>query len=192
MHRRRDEPPRLAEVRGLRGRRGRRCRRSTSAGAAGRRRAGKAEACIFLWLGGGAAQIDTFDPKRRGDGKKKAGLVLRRDPDGHRQACRSASTCRGVARPARPLRRSSARSTTRSSTSTPRPPTCVHTGRPVSGTIVYPSLGSIVAHERGPGGDGVPAYVVIGYPNVTPRARLPRLEVRLRLPDRHRRRARPA
>ena len=34
---------------------------------------GKADACIFLWLGGGAAHIDTFDPKRRGDGKKVAG-----------------------------------------------------------------------------------------------------------------------
>src|SRR2546426_900336 len=28
---------------------------------------GKADSCIFLWLGGGAAHIDTFDPKRRGD-----------------------------------------------------------------------------------------------------------------------------
>ena len=43
----------------------------------------------------------------------------------------------------------------------------MHTGRPVSGTVVYPSLGSIVSHERGAGGDGVPAYVVMGYPNVT-------------------------
>src|SRR5262245_22327760 len=34
---------------------------------------GKADACIFIWLGGGAAQIDTFDPKDRGDGHKKAG-----------------------------------------------------------------------------------------------------------------------
>jgi hypothetical protein len=34
---------------------------------------GKADACILLWLGGGAAQIDTFDPKRRGDGKKIPG-----------------------------------------------------------------------------------------------------------------------
>ena len=34
---------------------------------------GKADACIFLWLGGGAAQIDTFDPKARGDGKLKPG-----------------------------------------------------------------------------------------------------------------------
>ena len=43
----------------------------------------------------------------------------------------------------------------------------LHTGRPVSETIAYPSLGSIVSRERGPGGDGVPAYVVIGYPNVS-------------------------
>src|SRR5262249_9102913 len=43
----------------------------------------------------------------------------------------------------------------------------VHTGRPTSGTLIYPSLGSIVSHGLGPGADGVPAYVVIGYPNVT-------------------------
>ena len=34
---------------------------------------GKADACIFLWLGGGAAHIDTFDPKVKGDGKKQPG-----------------------------------------------------------------------------------------------------------------------
>src|SRR5215203_3182165 len=34
---------------------------------------GKAEHCIFIWLGGGAAHIDTWDPKRLGDFKKMAG-----------------------------------------------------------------------------------------------------------------------
>src|SRR6267142_5757343 len=35
---------------------------------------GKAEHCIFVWLGGGAGQIDTWDPKQLGDPKaKKAG-----------------------------------------------------------------------------------------------------------------------
>src|SRR5439155_17641619 len=34
---------------------------------------GKAEHCIFIWLGGGAAHVDTWDPKRKGDGKKMAG-----------------------------------------------------------------------------------------------------------------------
>ena len=32
---------------------------------------GKAEHCIFLWLGGGMSQIDTFDPKKRGNSKSK-------------------------------------------------------------------------------------------------------------------------
>ena len=32
---------------------------------------GKAEHCIMLWLGGGAGQMDTFDPKRKGDPKAK-------------------------------------------------------------------------------------------------------------------------
>src|SRR5580765_7270682 len=32
---------------------------------------GKAEHCIFVWLGGGAGQIDTWDVKRLGDPKAK-------------------------------------------------------------------------------------------------------------------------
>ena len=32
---------------------------------------GKAEHCIFIWLGGGMSQIDTFDPKKRGNSKSK-------------------------------------------------------------------------------------------------------------------------
>ena len=28
---------------------------------------GKVQHCIFIWLGGGAAQIDTWDPKQTGD-----------------------------------------------------------------------------------------------------------------------------
>src|SRR5947208_1641097 len=39
---------------------------------------GKADACIFLWLGGGAAHIDTFDPKRPGDRQaRREGLLSR-------------------------------------------------------------------------------------------------------------------
>jgi hypothetical protein len=43
----------------------------------------------------------------------------------------------------------------------------MHTGRPISGTISYPSIGSIITHERGAAADGAPPYVLIGYPNVT-------------------------
>ena len=32
---------------------------------------GQAEHVISIWLGGGMGQIDTFDPKRRGDPQKK-------------------------------------------------------------------------------------------------------------------------
>src|SRR4051794_40962626 len=31
--------------------------------------AGKAECCIFVWLGGGMGQLDTFDPKAVGKNK---------------------------------------------------------------------------------------------------------------------------
>ena len=34
---------------------------------------GRADHCIFIWLGGGACHVDTWDPKRKGDGKKIPG-----------------------------------------------------------------------------------------------------------------------
>ena len=40
---------------------------------------GKAEHCIFIWLGGGMSQADTFDPKNVGDNKastKKPALFI--------------------------------------------------------------------------------------------------------------------
>ena len=46
---------------------------ATSLSAAETLPKGKADACIFLWLGGGAAHLDTFDPKAKGDGSRKAG-----------------------------------------------------------------------------------------------------------------------
>jgi hypothetical protein len=126
---------------------------------------GKAEACILLWLGGGAAQLDTFDPKRRGDGKKVAGSYYDAIPTAQRdvQVCEH---LRGLAD--RLDRCAIIRSLHHKIIDEHGAATnLLHTGRPVSETIAYPSLGSIVSRERGPGGDGVPAYVVIGYPNVS-------------------------
>ncbi len=126
---------------------------------------GKAEACLFLWLGGGACHIDTFDPKRRGDGKKKPGSYYDPIPT----AIPGARVCEHLTRTAPLLDRAvlvrslhhdvvdeHAAATNR-----------LHTGRPTSGTVVYPSIGSVVAHQLGAAGAGVPAYVVMGYPNVT-------------------------
>ena len=126
---------------------------------------GKADACIFLWLGGGAAQLDTFDPKRRGDGKAAAGSYYEAIPT----AQRGVRVCEHLPGLADRLDRCVIIRTLHHKIIDEHgaATNLMHTGRPVSETIAYPSLGSIVSRERGPGGDGVPAYVVIGYPNVS-------------------------
>ena len=126
---------------------------------------GKAEACIFLWLGGGAAHIDTFDPKRRGDGKKAAGTYYASVPT----AVPGARVCEHLGRVADRLDRCVLVRTLNHQVVDEHAAATnlLHTGRPVSGTVTYPSLGSIVSHERGAGAPGAPAYVVIGYPNVS-------------------------
>ena len=128
-------------------------------------RLGKAEACIFLWLGGGAAQLDTFDPKRRGDGKKVAGSYYDAIPT----AQHDVQVCEHLGGLADRLDRCAIIRTLHHKIIDEHgaATNLLHTGRPVSETIAYPSLGSIVSRERGSGGDGVPAYVVIGYPNVS-------------------------
>ena len=127
---------------------------------------GKAEHVISIWLGGGMGQIDTFDPKRRGDpAKKLAGSYYDRIPT----AMRDVEVCEHLKRTAPLMDRITAvRSVHHDvidehAAATNR----MHTGRPVSGTVLYPSLGSVVAHERRALEDGIPAYVLIGYPNVT-------------------------
>lgn len=125
---------------------------------------GTADACIFLWLGGGMAQVDTFDPKRVGDPKaRRAGSAY----ESIATAVPGVRVCRFLPRTAALMDRVTAVRTVNHAVidehaaATHR----VHTGRPTAGTIQYPSIGSVVAHERGAGGDGVPAYVLIGYPN---------------------------
>ncbi len=127
---------------------------------------GKAEHCIMLWLGGGACQLDTWDPKRLGDPKtKKPGSAYESVPTaikGVRVAehlRRSADILdRGVL-----LRTVNHNVIDEHAAATNR----MHTGRPTSGTIVYPSVGSIVAHEKKPIDPTVPPYVIMGYPNLT-------------------------
>lgn len=126
---------------------------------------GKAEHCIMIWLGGGACQIDTWDPKRKGDAKRKiAGSYY--DPID--TAVKGVQVCEHLPRCAKILDRFNiVRSVNHDVIDEHAAATYrMHTGRPVSGTIVYPSIGSIVASERGAFGKGVPAYVVIGYPNI--------------------------
>jgi len=127
---------------------------------------GKAEHVIFIWLGGGMGQIDTFDPKRLGDPAKKiAGSYY----NSIGTAVPNVRVCEHLPKMARLMDRVTAVRTIRHdvidehAAATYR----MHTGRPVSGSVMYPSLGSIIAHERGAAADGAPPYVLIGYPNVT-------------------------
>ncbi len=126
---------------------------------------GKAEHCIFIWLGGGACHVDTWDPKRVGDGKKVAGSAYRAIDTAVPgvQVCEHLPGCARVLDRFVLLRTVNHDVIDEHAAATNR----VHTGRPTSGTVVYPSIGSIIAHERGSAAEGVPAYIVIGYPNVT-------------------------
>ncbi|MDB4637609.1 MAG: DUF1501 domain-containing protein [Planctomycetaceae bacterium] len=127
---------------------------------------GKAEHCIMIWLGGGACHIDTWDPKKKGDAKaRKPGSyydAIDTAVDGV-QVCEHLPKCANVLDRFMLMRSVHHEVIDEHAAATNR----MHTGRPTSGTVVYPSVGSIVAHQRGAAGDNVPAYVLIGYPNIT-------------------------
>src|SRR5262249_8881459 len=120
----------------------------------------------FIWLGGGMAQIDTFDPKRLGDPQSRRPGSAYPAID---TAVAGVQVCRYLQRTASLMDRITAVRTVNHNVidehaaATHR----VHTGRPTTGTVLYPSVGSVVAHERGSLTSGVPAYVLIGYPNVS-------------------------
>ena len=127
---------------------------------------GKAEHVISIWLGGGMGQVDTFDPKRLGDpSRKRAGSLY----PSISTAVPGVLVCEHLKNLAPLMDRVTAvrgvhhEVIDEHAAATNR----MHTGRVVSGTVSYPSIGSVVAHERGAAGDGAPAYVLIGYPNVT-------------------------
>jgi hypothetical protein len=125
---------------------------------------GKAEHCIHIWLGGGAAQVDTWDPKPMGDPKaKKAGSyypAIDTSVPGV-QVCEHLRGCAPLMEHITAMRTVNHDVIDEHAAASNR----MHTGRPVSGTSVYPSLGSMIASERGAAAEGVPAYVLIGYPN---------------------------
>jgi len=129
---------------------------------------GKAEHCIFIWLGGGMAHIDTFDPKEMGNTKsdpKKAGSYypsIETAVPGVRVSEHLKKTARLMERMT-VIRSVNHRVVDEHAFAT----NLVHTGRMISGNVVYPSIGSIIAHERGAANPEVPAYMLIGYPNVS-------------------------
>lgn len=127
---------------------------------------GKAEHCIFIWLGGGMSQIDTFDPKKRGNSKTRTAGT---DYDLIPTAVPGVHFTEHLSRTARLADRVTAVRTVnhRLGSEHALATNFVHTGRPVSGATQYPSIGSIVAHERGAAAENVPAYMLMGYPSAT-------------------------
>lgn len=127
---------------------------------------GKAEHVISIWLGGGMGQIDTFDPKRRGDAKaKKPGSYY----DSIDTSVPGVQLCEHLKNLAPLMDHVTVVRTVHHdvidehAAATNR----MHTGRPIGGTVIYPSFGSIISHELGAASDQAPPYVLIGYPNVS-------------------------
>lgn len=129
--------------------------------------AGKAEHCIMLWLGGGMAQIDTFDPKPvMGDAAKNvAGSYY----PSIKTAVPDVMVCEHLPRTAGLLDRATILRTVNHDVIDEHAAAVnrMHTGRTVSGTVQYPSIGSIIVHEKGGLTDKVPPYVLMGYPSPT-------------------------
>ncbi len=127
---------------------------------------GKAEHCVMIWLGGGMSQIDTFDAKKiKGDGKKVAGCYY----DTIQTSIPGALFSEHLPNLARrgeflaPVRTVHHEVIDEHAAATNR----MHTGRPTSGSLVYPSIGSLVAATRSSDVAGIPPYVLMGYPSAT-------------------------
>jgi len=129
---------------------------------------GKAEHCIFIWLGGGMSQIDTFDPKDKGNQKaspKRAGSLY----GSVETVVPGVRVCEHLKKTAALMDRVTAVRTINHHVIDEHAfaTNLVHTGRLLSGTVTYPSIGSIVAHQRAAAALDVPAYMLIGYPNIS-------------------------
>jgi hypothetical protein len=129
---------------------------------------GKAEHCIFIWLGGGMAQIDTFDPKNLGDnlGKPQKAGSLYKSID---TSVKGVQVTEHLSRTAKVMEHVTVMRTVNHHVIDEHAfaTNIVHTGRMISGNVVYPSIGSIIANQRGAASADVPAYMLIGYPNVS-------------------------
>ncbi len=125
-----------------------------------------ADSCIFIWLGGGACHVDTWDPKVKGDPKaSKAGSYYNAIPtalDGV-QVCEHLPQMANLLDRAVVVRSCHHEVIDEHAAAVNR----LHVGRPPTGTTIYPSIGAVMSHELGARGEGVPAYVVMGYPSAS-------------------------
>ncbi|QDT65130.1 DUF1501 domain-containing protein [Calycomorphotria hydatis] len=125
---------------------------------------GKAEHVIMIWLGGGPSQVDTFDIKRLSkDGRKDPGSAY----PGIDTAIPGVQVCEFLPQLANvydrcvPVRSVHHDVIDEHAAATYR----MHVGRPVSGTIVYPCIASIITFLKEPVNPLVPQYVLMGNPS---------------------------
>lgn len=127
---------------------------------------GHAQAAILIWLGGGPAQTDTFDPKRLGDPEKNIAGSAYPAID---TAVHGVQVCEHLPRVAERLDRMTILRAVQHDVIDEHAAAVneMHTGRPVSGTVVYPSIGSVISHQRGAQDSSAPSYVLCGYPSAS-------------------------
>jgi len=126
----------------------------------------RAHAAILIWLGGGPAQTDTFDPKRLGDPAQNiAGSAY----PAIKTTVPGVQVCEHLPRVAERLDRMTILRTVQHDVIDEHAAAVneMHTGRPVSGTVVYPSIGSIISHQIGAQESNAPSYVLCGYPSAS-------------------------
>jgi hypothetical protein len=130
----------------------------------GQRLAGSAEHVLFIWLGGGASHIDMWDPKRvTKDGLKDPGSAypaIDTAIDGV-LVCEHLEMTAPLMDRVVPIRTVNHNVIDEHAAASYR----MHTGRPTSGTIVYPCLGSAISYLKEPVNELVPSYVLIGNPS---------------------------
>ena len=125
---------------------------------------GKADHCIFIWLGGGASQTDSWDPKHVSqDGLKDPGSAY----PAIDTAIPGVRVCEHLSQTAPLMDRCVPVRTVHHDVIDEHAAAAyrMHTGRPTSGTIVYPSLGSLISVLSTPLNDLVPSYVLMGNPS---------------------------
>lgn len=122
---------------------------------------GKAEHVIMLWMGGGQAQVDTWDPKHVStDGLKDPGSAY----PAIDTAIPGVQLCEHLPQTAPRMDKVVPVRTVHHDVIDEHAAAAyrMHIGRPVSGTVVYPSLASIVSYMKGPLNELMPSYVLMG------------------------------
>src|SRR5262249_10264802 len=122
--------------------------------------AGRAKACILLWMDGGPSHVETFDPK------PEAGAGVRGEFGAIESTVPGLRLCEKLPRLAAQMQHMALlRGMSTAEADHGRARVHLHTGyRPGLGGVTYPTLGSTVSAELGKPDFPLPNFVVTGTP----------------------------